>query len=150
MQQLCEEMTAEFIAGHECSIRNPAAFAELLSAEWHGERWPRILREDLMASSVPCEVTDNDGKVVNKAVHMHKRRVPDSAIVGESTVNVCKMCRGAQLPPAPGRVEPHAADASALRQPRGLPVQSRRGREAYVRDYGSSTGEDPSIQRYKK
>ena len=101
VQYWCEEMSAEFIAGPHCTIQNPTAVADLLSAEWYKERWEKIPMDDLLASSVPWGVTDGDGNVVEKAVLMHKRRVPESALAGESAVSVCQLCREALWKPVP-------------------------------------------------
>lgn len=71
-------------------MQSPAAVAKLLSVQEYAKHWPDIPIENLTASSVrlPHGETWTD-------VLMHKRRVPAEALIGETTVKVCKKCHAA-------------------------------------------------------
>ena len=86
MQYWSEEMSDEYIAGDRCTIPDVSAVANLLSADWYHERWPLIPSDELYGSSVTWHGTQ---------VLMHRRRVPDSALVGDTTIPVCTFCRAA-------------------------------------------------------
>ena len=56
-------------------MKNPAKVAELLSADWYKEQWPRIPPEELDASSVALPHMASDGVTLTATkVLMHKRR----------------------------------------------------------------------------
>ena len=56
-------------------MKNPAKVAELLSADWYKEQWPRIPPEELDASSVALPHMASDGVTLTATkVLMDKRR----------------------------------------------------------------------------
>ena len=126
-------------------IPNGSAVANLLSADWYHERWPRIPEDELYGSSV----TWHDIQVL-----MHKRRVPDSALAGDTTIPVCASCRAAYWTHTPklsktaltndlwlGRLPPLLRDTNL-----GHQLLLALGRVVSTKVYLSSSGVDKSVR----
>jgi hypothetical protein len=56
------------LVGPRCTMRNPAAVADLLSAEWYSEQWPLIPKAELEASAVVFPYQSGDGSWQTKKV----------------------------------------------------------------------------------
>ena len=52
MQHWSEQLVPRYLTGPHCTIKSPAAVADLLSVEWYSEQWPLIPKGELEASAV--------------------------------------------------------------------------------------------------
>ena len=86
LQLWTEELGELFIAGPKFFMKSPASVAALLDFERYAEKWTLIPREELLASSVDLPHKDALGNWTSTPVLMHRRRVPPSALSGETPV----------------------------------------------------------------
>ena len=85
-------MEQRFIAGPHCFMEAPPLVADLLDVKRYAKMWPRTPYEELLASSVRLQHLDVIGNPTHTAILMHRRRVSDASMNGETLVWVCT-CR---------------------------------------------------------
>ena len=151
-----EELHRCHLAGPHCFMQSPHLVAELLKTEHYSEAWPLIPRAELDASSVLLPHLDAAGEETSTLVLMHKRRVPNSALTGETTVCVCTPCRDALCGKRP--TMPKKALANFLWLGRHLPLLREArlghalllalGRVVSTKVYLSSKGRDESARQH--
>ena len=92
---LAEHFACLHLVGPSCTMQNPAAVADLLSAEWYSEQWPLIPKAELEASAVDFPYQCEDGEWTTKKILLHKRRVTEEHLNGTAPAKVCEDCHEA-------------------------------------------------------
>ena len=90
-----EHLAPLHLVGPMCTMKNPAAVADLLSVDWYSEQWPLIPVAELEASAVDFPYQCEDGQWTTTKVLMHKRRVTKDHLNGNAPAKVCEDCHEA-------------------------------------------------------
>ena len=90
-----ENLARLYLTGPECTMKNPSAVADLLSADWYSDQWPLIPKAELLASAVEFPYQAEDESWTTKKCLMHKRRVTEDHLSGAAPALVCNDCHEA-------------------------------------------------------